>query len=211
MLTQQDYNCIGVVAKHCDYDKLCIAERHALESDMENLYCDFWYEIKEYWDEVDAYDLAVLKCNGDQTCINAIPLVVNYAEKKALIYGGAFENCSGKTRTFEGIRNVLIYYSYARYIFINSVDDTPNGLVKKTNDFSIQLNDKELSKQADMYRSMGYDKFKKTEMYLCNKRETFTDFNSKNCVGCGCSCDKCGGFTKNKGYGIRGGNITKKL
>lgn len=211
MLQPQDYNCIGIIAQHCDNEKLCVAEQEALEFDLSSLFCDFWYDILEYWQQVDAYDLAVANCNGNQECMDEITPVVNYAEKKALIYGGYFPNCSGNLRPFSGVKKILVYYSYARYIHINAVSDTSTGLVKKTSDFAIQLNQKELDQLADKYRTMGKITFDQTSGFLCNKRELFTSYNSNGCRGCGCSCEKCGGTTKAKGYGIRSSNINKRL
>jgi len=211
MLLPDDYICIGIVAKHCDNSKLCVAERQALDFDLSSLFCDFWNEIIEYWNEVDAYDLAVKNCNGDASCISLIPVVQDYQDKKSLIYGGVFQNCSGKNRNFEGVKKIAVLYAYSRYVILNGWNDTPTGFVTKENEFSIPKTLKELESFADRYRTMGYEIFKRAEMFLCNKKEIFTDFNSKNCVGCGCSCEKCGNVTLAKGYGIRGNNITKRL
>lgn len=90
---------------------------------------------------------------------------------------------------------------------VNGINDTPSGMVSKTNEFSIPKTQKELDQIADMYRSMGFSIFNDSKNFLCGNRTIFTDFN--DCKGCG--CEKCNGGTKAKGYGIRGQNITKKL
>ena len=211
MLLPEDYLCIGIVAKHCDNTKLCVAENEALNFDLSELFCDFWNDILIYWQEVDAYDMAVSDCDGNIECIESIPEVENYADKKALIYGGTFLNCSEKLRPFAGVKKILAYYSYSRYIILNGFSDTPSGMVQKTNEFSIPKSLKELEMFADKYRNMGKITFDNTVSFLCNKKEVFVDYNSYGCVGCGCACEKCSGTTRVKGYGIRGSNITKRL
>lgn len=209
MLTQQDYNCVAQVAKHCDNEKLCIAENQALEFDLSELYCSFWVDVLEIWDEINAYRLVLYECESDPDCI--IPPIepTDYELKVNLIFGGNYLNCSGKTVSHKGVREVLVYYSYARYIIINQVSDTTSGLVKKNNDFSTNLDYKELKDKSDMSRNMGLISFKRNLHFLCANKSTFTWFDTKECGYCGCGSDKCGG-TKAKGYGIRSSNISKR-
>lgn len=207
MIQPLNYSCIGVMAKHCDLNKLCIAENQALQFDLSALFCDYWNDILDYWSEVDNYDTLVTACNGDVECIALIPTVENYETKKSLIYGGNYANCSGKQRNFKGVNEILTYYAYARYVIINGLNDTATGFVTKENEFSLPKSQKELEATADFYRSMGYSLFKDSNAFLCANKETFADFNE--CKGCG--CEKCTGKTSVKGYGIRGNNIKKKI
>lgn len=210
MLQQQDYNCIGLLAAHCDNSKLCIAEGEALEFDLKQLFCDSWADILNIWNEVNAYIAEYAACVADPECNpSLIPVPDNYSEKNMLIFGGQYVGCNEKTRSFGGVKRMLVYYSYARYAIINGFNDTPTGLVQKTNEFSIPKPLKELENFADKYRSMGYITFEETIGYLCaNNEDVFTFWT--DCEKCGCGTHKCGG-TKARGYGFKGSIITKRI
>lgn len=197
-LLQYQYNCIGTVAKHCDNSKLCVAENEASNFDLAELFCDFWVEIEQINDEIIAYD-------------NAQPQPpeppVNYAEKKALLDGGNYTDCGGKLRPFEGVYKIMAYYSYARYVMLNGFNDTATGLVQKTNEFSIPIDQKALNNLSDKYRNMGLISFERTQRYICQNTSIF-DYTHCPKDKCGCGSDKCGG-TKAKGYGFRSSNVNK--
>lgn len=197
-LQSNQYNCLGIIAKHCDTNKLCIAENEASNFDLAELFCDFWVEIEAIAIEVQTYDNAP-EPKPEQP--------ENYAEKKALLEGGNYTDCSEKLRPFEGIYKTLAYYSYSRYIVLNGFSDTPNGLVQKTNEFSIPKSLKELEMFADKYRSMGLISFERTQRYICQNTTIF-DYSHCQKDKCGCGSEKCGG-TKAKGYGLRSRNVSK--
>lgn len=202
MLQPSDYANFGIVATHCDLRKLDIAEKEAYNFDLSELFCDSWEQIIEIWDEVNAY----ITCLETPECIAVIP--TDYTTKYSLIFGGEYTGCNGKTRKQDGVKAILIYYSYARYLALNRYNDTPTGLVNKTNDFSIQVPIKELEGFADKYRNMGYISFNRTIGFMCANSSMF---NWNDCKQCGCGTDKCNGGTKAKGYGFRGSNIGKRL
>ena len=194
-LQQQQYNCIGIVAKHCDLSKLCVAENEATIFDLGELFCSFWQDIEEIVLEVEAYIE-----NPD------LPQPENYELKFQLLNGGFYTDCKEKQRPFQGVYNLMAYYSYARYIMLNGFSDTPNGLVQKTNEFSIPQDDKALQRFADKYRNMGLITFGKIKSFLCANKEVFGFDDCENTCGCGgTDCGK----TKTKGYGFRSKNISK--
>lgn len=190
------YNCIGVVAKHCDTNKLCIAENEATTFDLSELFCDYWLDIESINDEVIAYE------NNPE-----LPIPENYDLKKQLLQGGFYLDCQQKKRPFEGIYSIFARYSYSRYIMLNGFNDTATGLVQKTNEFSIPIDQKSLSNFADKYRNMAKISFERTVRFICQNTEVF---NYDKCPKdkCGCGSDKCGS-TKAKGYGFRSSNINK--
>lgn len=197
-LLHPQYNCIGILALHCDNSKLCVAENEASNFDLAELFCDFWSEIETINNEILFYDN-----HADPK--PTIP--VNYTEKKALLEGGNYTDCSDKLRPFEGVYKILAYYSYSRYIILNGFSDTPNGLVQKTNEFSIPKSLKELEMFADKYRNMGLISFERTQRYICQNTTIF-DYSHCPIDKCGCGSNKCGG-TKAKGYGLRSRNVEK--
>lgn len=190
------YNCIGILAKHCDLSKLCVAENEASNFDLSELFCDFWMEIEAIVLEVEAYI-----ANPE------LPKPTNYTEKTFLLNGGVYLDCSEKQRPFEGVYKIMAYYSYARYIVLNGFNDTATGMVTKTNDFSIPKTLKELESFADKYRTMGLISFERTVRYICQNSEIF-DYSHCPKDKCGCGSEKCGS-TKAKGYGFRSRNINK--
>lgn len=195
---QNDFECVGMVAKHCDFSKLCIAEDESINFDLSGLFCDFWEQIKTYWEEVDVFDADPESTEPE-----------DYELKKNLIYGGSFLGCNNSQSNHLGIKRILVYYTYARYVIINGFNDTPVGVVQKTNDFSIPKTIKELELFADKYRTMGYESFKKTLNFICHNRTVFSDFNHKDCSKCGYACERCKGGTKAKGYGIKSSIISR--
>lgn len=192
------YNCIGIVAKHCDLSKLCVAQNEASNFDLAELFCDFWVEIEQINNEIITYDSATDPKPEKP---------VNYDQKKELLEGGNYTDCGDKLRPFEGIYKILAYYSYARYVILNGFNDTPTGLVQKTNEFSIPIDQKALNIFSDKYRNMGLISFERTQRYICKNKDVF-DYSHCPKDKCGCGSDKCGG-TKAKGYGLRSRNINK--
>lgn len=197
-LLPQQYNCIGILAKHCDLSKLCVAENEASNFDLAELFCDFWIEIEQIDTEVKAYD--------DTPEPKPTP-PVNYTEKKILLDGGTYTDCGGKLRPFEGIYKTMAYYSYARYVMLNGFNDTATGLVQKTNEFSIPIDQKALNNFSDKYRNMGLISFERTQRYICKNIDIF-DYSHCPKDKCGCGSDKCGG-TKAKGYGFKSRNVNR--
>lgn len=195
-LQPHQYNCIGILAKHCDLSKICVAENEASNFDLYFLFCDFWFEIEEILSELKKYE----ECGEGQE-------PENYQIKKALFEGGHYIDCRGKKKFFDGVFKTMAYYSYSRYIILNGFNDTANGLVTKSNEFSIPKSLKELESFSDKYREMGLISFERTVKYICKNSEIF---NYSNCPkeDCGCEGDDCKG-TKAKGYGFRSKNINK--
>lgn len=212
IINQSDFDCIGQVAKHCDLQKLCVAINEAQEFDLSELFCDFWNEILEINNELKAYEEAYKEY---QECLELKEECIeperpeNYEAKVNLICGGSFEVCNGKTGHHSGVKRILVYYAYSRYLPINEFNDTPNGQVAKTNQFSIPKPLKEIQGFADKYRNMGLESCKRTIKFLCANREVFPEFSSKDCGSCKCGND-CSGKTKVKGYGFRGSIISKR-
>lgn len=194
-LSRLQYNCIGTVAQHCDSNKLCISENEASNYDLAELFCDFWYKIEQIDIEIQAYIL-----NPE------LPLPENYQSKYNLLFGGTFLDCDNKPRVFGGVYKTLAMYSYSRYVILNGFSDTPNGVVTKTNEFSIPKSLKELETFADKYRNMGRIEFKRTQQYLCANKTIFA-YDDCPKGKCGCGAKKCSEGTLAKGYGFKGRNI----
>ena len=55
---------------------------------------------------------------------------------------------STTTKIYAGLKPVLVYLSYARFVRSDNVRSTQSGFVKKTVDFSVQITDKEIQAVA---------------------------------------------------------------
>lgn len=183
-LNRQDFHPFGQVAKHCNLEKLEIAINEAIQFDLKPLLCDLFFDVDVNWDAEDGIWHDIIQ-----------PL--------------NFEGCNGKPKSHQGLKIVLTYYAYARYVLINNFDDTPNGGVNKTNEWSIPKPYADLKTVSERYRNMGYDLWKEVEMYICLNYETYPDADF-DCKPCGCN-GRCGSKTKIKGFGIQGRNVEKKL
>lgn len=192
------YNCIGLVAQHCDTRKICIAENEASDFDLAELFCDFWADIEGFAQEVRTYDDAQEPKPVQPT---------NYKEKKELLEGGVYLDCQQKQRPFGGVYDILVRYSYSRYIILNGFNDTSTGFKEKTNDFSIPKTIKELEQFSNKYRDMAKISYERTVRYICQNNDIF-NYNHCPVDKCGCGSDKCG-YTKSKGYGFKSKNVNK--
>ena len=212
ILTQEDFNYIGQVAKHCDLPKLSIASSEAQDFDAAELFCPNWEYLAEIIAEVKAYEVALAAYELEEEPAGDPPIEPdNYAEKVLLVYGGTYEDKRGINVKQIGLIRTLTYYAYARYVILNGFSDTPNGLVSKSNDFSIPKSLKELEMFADKYRSMGFAGVKSNLKYLCFKSDIFTNFiPGDSCKEFECGTEDCE-RTNTKGTGLRGSNIMKRL
>jgi len=209
LIVQADFACIGDVARHCDNKKLCIAIGQAQDFDLAQLFCGFWYDIVEIFNEITSYDLTVAECEANPDCNTPPTPPENYAEKLALLCGGYYEGCNGKRVKHLGVKKMLVYYAYAKYLFANASSDTPNGKVSKTNEWSIPKPLKEIEMEADHYRSMGFIAFSDIKSYLCKNRDIFPDYVGAECDHCHCE-GNCDGRSKAKGYGFKSCIISKR-
>ena len=188
-LDNLDFDCIGIVAKHCDLSKLCIGIDEAKTFDIIPLFCfDFVNDVLENWN--------LLEDNQD------------YQKYKDLICGGTYE-VSGKTHFNMGFKKVWVYYSYARYLLLNQMNDTANGTVTKQNDWSVPTPLKDVTAFSNKYRDMGKEAYHSLLGYLCNNKDIFTKFDGKNCkLSCGCS-GNCECRNKKKITGFKFSTIKK--
>ena len=185
LLIRADFTGIGDIANHCDLNKLNIAINEASDFDMDGLLCGFWQDVLDNWESPEYLDL---------------------------INGGEYESCNGRMRKFPGLKKVWAYYAYARYVVLNEFNDTPNGNVSKTNNFSIPKTDKAIQSFSDKYRDLAKITYEKVMGYLCKNTETFENFNSYDCKGCGCGSNNCSERkTNTRGYGISTSIIRKTL
>jgi len=182
-LTQADFTKIGDVAKHCNTSKLDIAINEAIEFDLEPVVCNLFGDLDENWTEADGKWADIIKPK-------------------------TYENCAGYNTKHAGLKNVLVYYAYARYVMLNGYDDTPNGHVTKTDNFSIPKPFAEVKQFSSKYRDMAREAYKKVEAFIMQNREEYPGYDFRELQSCGCN-GSCGSTTKAKGYGVKSKTIAK--
>lgn len=65
------------------------------------------------------------------------------------LFNGSEWTESGKTYRHEGLKSVLIYFSYARYVIESATNETAYGVVNKTDQYSQSAEDKTLIRKRD--------------------------------------------------------------
>lgn len=177
-LTQEDFRRIGIVASHCDLRKLEIAEMEAFEFDLQSMLCDYFFEVEDNWNNEDD-------------------------EWDKILNGTDWEGCNGKKRRHKGLRNLLAYIAYSRYVVIGQFDDTAGGISTKTADFTIPKPLNEIKDYSNKYRSMANKVWEDVRAYLC-----FIGWNIDGCGGCKCG-GGCKGNNNTRLFGARPNNVNK--
>lgn len=167
LITREDFNCVGQVAKHCDWDQLCIYIR---EQQNATLLPKIGFCIYK----------AIIN-NQNNEIINT------------LLCGGEYLSCNGGTKYHFGIKRALIHWSYGAYIYRHSYIDTPFGVVQKVNENSMPAPINELKIINNEQVNLGNGYFEMVKDYLCSikSNEIFKDCNF---CDCDCECNTCKGI-----------------
>lgn len=78
--------------------------------------------------------------------------------------------------SFIGLKTIIVYYAWARFIENDNIKSTPTGFVTKTNEFSDPIPYKSIAQQADQARSAAYAYIQDMNMFLSRNNTTYTLF-----------------------------------
>lgn len=162
IITISDFSKIGDIAKHYNKGKFQIADSEA-EFDMIDVFGEYAYRLIEAL-KVDEFILS------------------NNEELDTLLLQGGSYSYDGKIYHQRGLKSVVMYYVYSRYILINHYSDTANGSVTKTNDFSMATPLKEVKDISNHYRNLAKESAKGVIEFLCRHDEF--EFDSHECKAC---------------------------
>lgn len=198
LLSKSDFDCVGQVAKHCDWDQLCIYIR-----EQQNLsllpkvgqcifdkllkYCQGWYLRS---------DKGTLQEESHNT--------LNH-----LFNGGRYRSCDGSEKVHYGLKRVLVHWTYGAYLYRHGFVDTAFGVVQKLNENSLPASLRDLEKINVEQRSNAEYYWKLTKDYLCSIKdcEVLADCNICDCIhDCKCnSCKSCktGGTQQRRGVNFK--------
>lgn len=197
LIGKDDFDCIGQVAKHCDWDQLCIFIR-----EQQNL--SLLPKIGQcLWNMVLCYKI-------ETECIHSEdPDVALMFEN--LLCGGSYVSCDGITKIHFGLNRMLVHYAYGAYIYRHGYVDTPFGVVQKLNQDSVPAPMNELRNIMKEHQNNAEYYWKMTKEYLCTLKEVDPFKECLKCSDCDCKCNHCKGY-KNKteqNRGIRFNNVSR--
>lgn len=173
-ITLQDFKIVDV-ATHCDYSKLNIAINEALNFELPEILCEYYDIILDAFNSEDKTELQLKLLNGDTY------------------------KCGRITKKYLGVKQLLVYYSYANYLLNSSLTDSGLGFKQKTDQYSIPTPLKEIQSHANKYRNMGFAIVKQLKDYLYHNPELANEYGFKHDCDCGCEHGNCE-FTEKRMY-----------
>lgn len=110
-------------------------------------------------------------------------LLKNYqsAKYQKLIHGDKY-TVGGIEIEFPGLKAVLSYFTYSRYVMDSNISDTPFGMVQKTNEFSQPISSTEKRDRRDKSISDAHTYWQRVVDYLNAKKADFPVW--EKCRGC---------------------------
>jgi hypothetical protein len=91
-------------------------------------------------------------------------------------YNHTWPDQSITTKIYAGLKPVLVYLSFARFVRSDNVRSTQSGFVKKTVDFSVQISDKEIQSAASRAEADANAFFTATEDFMADNVAYFKKY-----------------------------------
>ena len=89
------------------------------------------------------------------------------------LWNGVQYTYSGHKYEHQGIKAILIYHSYARYLPHASVKSTPHGMVHKQNQYSERVSDKTIARMLAQARSGAEEHERRVRLFLQRNRSDY--------------------------------------
>ena len=86
----------------------------------------------------------------------------------------------GKKYEFAGLKAVLAYFAYARYIFVGHQVDTPMGIKEKVNQDGEAISQNERRDVRTMYKQQADMLWQDCKRYLERNSEVLPEYKSEN-------------------------------
>ena len=99
-----------------------------------------------------------------------------------LLEGGSY-TFESKKYEFSGLKSVLSYFAYARYIFVGHQVDTPMGIKEKVNQYGEAISQNERRDVRTMYKQQADLLWQECERYLERNKALFPEYSCNS----GCS------------------------
>lgn len=89
---------------------------------------------------------------------------------------GSTYTYKGEDYTHVGLKRVLVYYAYARYVKFGSQTDTPFGFVEKDSEYSTKVSDSNKQATFKLNQQIGYKYWMNVKAFL--DRTNYPDWNN---------------------------------
>jgi len=96
-----------------------------------------------------------------------------------LVEGGTYVDCNGNTIAFAGLGMALKYYALARFRVKQPINDTRFGVVRKNDQYSESLENKQLMQSVLDAKSAGAGYVQEALRYLESERDLYPLFTCK--------------------------------
>jgi hypothetical protein len=102
------------------------------------------------------------------------------ADNAKLLNGDTFTDCNDNTITHRGLRFVLAYLNYVRYIGESFINDTFTGFVQKTRPDSEIISEGSIKRLQQENKEIALSEWALIKEYLITNSATFTLYNQNN-------------------------------
>jgi hypothetical protein len=131
-----------------DFNKII---KEAIEFDVQELFCEEFFNVIFYEEETP---------------------------KIEILLNGASYIYEDKTYHFRGLKDVIAYFAYARFVMSANVSSTSHGFVHKVNPHSEPLSFQERKDFKEKYRIEANKLFRKISLFLQRKAEDYPSYQS---------------------------------
>ena len=136
-------------------------------------------EFNRFIREAQMFDLKGLVCESFFQDLTSETPVRDYT---LLLEGGSY-TFEGKKYEFAGLKAVLAYFAYARYVFVGHQVDTPMGIKVKENQDGEAVSQIERRDVRTMYKQQADSLWQDCERYLERNATLFPEYRCNS--GCG--------------------------
>lgn len=110
-------------------------------------------------------------------------LIRNHSSEnyQTLLNGGVYQY-DGQTYTNYGLKSVIVYYAYARYILMGSQVDTPFGFQEKNAPNSVSVSYQEKKSVFKMNENTAFNHWENVRRFIVRNEELYPLWDN-DCVG----------------------------
>lgn len=160
-----------------------------------------YFDLLKYTQSLAA-GIAAAAANEPPTTYAPTPEEIKF---KNLLSGCTYTVYAGDTKKelikiYEGLKPVLVYFSYARFVLRDNIRSTPNGFVEKKTLESENISAKQLSEEANraisaanVYLQTAFT-FQKDSLHVTGSADDWKKYTENNC------CNENGPVKKRSGF-----------
>ena len=152
--------------------------------DMPNLLGKrLYFDLVKYTASYNAGVAAAIAINPNAVYTPTTDELWFYKLLNGCTYTYTWPDSSTTNKIYAGLKPVLVYLSYARFVRSDNVRSTQSGFVKKTVDFSTQITDKEIQAVASRAESDANAFFSGAEDFMADNADYFIKYLGQEYTG----------------------------